>query len=128
MERVPKGRETREESLFFPVGTDRLARGRPAALDHPGPVSPVPGIGPAGLLQLVESSVPRRNRERPSPSAYLSCDLRSLCACEHAHVPLIPVDIQVPTVTSDSRSHRLLSPSQAAADTERADCLFRLMP
>ena len=62
MERVPKGRETREERLFFPVGTDRPARRRPAALDHP--VSPVPGIGPAGL----ESSVPRRAVYQPRAS------------------------------------------------------------
>ena len=59
MERVPKGRETREERLFFPVGRDRLARRRPAELDHP--VSPVPGIEPAGL----ESSVPRRAVYQP---------------------------------------------------------------
>ncbi len=58
MERVPKGRETREERLFFPVGTDRPARRRPAALDrdHP-PASPVPGIGPAGLESCVSACV-----------------------------------------------------------------------
>jgi hypothetical protein len=47
MEHVPKGRETLEERLFFPVRTDRPARRRQAALDHP--VSPVSGIGAAGL-------------------------------------------------------------------------------
>jgi hypothetical protein len=41
--RGPGGRER----VFFPVGTDRLARRRPAALDRP--VSPVPCIGPARL-------------------------------------------------------------------------------
>jgi hypothetical protein len=77
MERVPTGRETREKRLFFPVGTDRPALRRPAALDHP---SPVPGIGPAGLNPAFLGAR-YIDRECPSPSAYLSCDLRSLCAC-----------------------------------------------
>ena len=88
MERVPKGRETREERVFFPVGTDRPARRRPAALDHP--VSPVPGIGPAGL----ESSVPRpvyklytapaaSGRKSSSPSAYPHRDFaKPVCFAE----------------------------------------------
>jgi hypothetical protein len=53
VDQVPKGREAREERVFFLVGTDWPARQGQAALDHL--VSPVSGIGPAGL----ESSVPR---------------------------------------------------------------------
>ena len=45
MERGPKDRVTREERCSFPVGTDRPARRRPAALDRP--VTPVPCYGPA---------------------------------------------------------------------------------
>jgi hypothetical protein len=40
MERVPKGRETREERVFFPGGTDQPASQRLAALDYP--VYPAP--------------------------------------------------------------------------------------
>jgi hypothetical protein len=73
MELVPKGQETREECLFFPVGlgTDLPARRWLAALDLP--VSPISVIGPA-LAGI--------NPERSSPSAYLSDDMRSLCALQ----------------------------------------------
>ncbi len=57
MKRVPKGRETREELLIFPVGTDRPARRRPtAALELP--VSRVLASGRLRLELTVTASVP----------------------------------------------------------------------
>jgi hypothetical protein len=40
-ERGPKGRSDSGRTVFFPVGTDRPARRRPAALDRPGHSRPV---------------------------------------------------------------------------------------
>jgi hypothetical protein len=66
-----KGQGTREELLFFPVGTDQLACLLPAALDFQ--VSPVLGIrqAPAGI-----------NRWCSSHSAYLSDNMLRLCALQ----------------------------------------------
>jgi hypothetical protein len=123
MERVPKGRETREERLFFPVGTDRPARAhrRPAVLDLP--VSPVPGIGPAGL----EPSVPRpvytlyTARAVYQPRAPQLVSLSQLRSAEPGCVTVPADSFNIPTAATASTA---LSPSLLTA--RRSDCLFGL--